>query len=103
MPLYEFEDVETGERVEVFAQMADATPIGEEREIYGRRMRRVLSDLQFAPRQTVSFKSISLPDNWPHARHHDSEGRPYFTNKHEVQESVKRSQDTPQDAMVYDP
>lgn len=43
--LYEFDDLDTGERVSVFFRVADAPSLGEVRTIGGRRLRRVPSAL----------------------------------------------------------
>ena len=103
MPLYEFQDVETGQCSEVYLPMAQAPEIGSETVISGRKLRRLVSHIEPAAKKTVEFRSVQLPNNWPYARRHDENGRPYFSSRREVEESVQRSKDTSADTMVYDP
>jgi hypothetical protein len=43
--------------------------------------------------QTGMHRSITLADNSPYAKHRDSKGRPYFTNKTDKADTIKRAAD----------
>lgn len=118
MPLYPFEDVETGARVEEFLSMSQAPEIGSVVEIDGRRLRRIVTavavgqgapsrssagkkrSLHMGPRHGGHFESHQLPRWDPRAPRHDTDGsltgvpgKCLFDNMNEVREACSKSED----------
>lgn len=94
MPLYDFEDVDTGEAAEVFYMIADRPDLGAVIQHEGRKLRRVLIPPHLAPVRDFEFVSNALPrenvrnPKWPC----DAKGRPRFRGKKDVAEYTARSE-----------
>ncbi|MDE0913889.1 MAG: hypothetical protein OSB57_01775 [Planctomycetota bacterium] len=94
MPEYTFEDVETGERVELFFTGDDpARPkFGEERVIAGRKLRRLVEGgVTVAVEPDLHFTAQQFEDWVPGAPRYDSVGRAQFASRKEVKDFVDRS------------
>ena len=103
MPEYPYEDVETGETVDLFRTMAEADSIGAVIEHEGRKLRRLASqgvgtiDAGFHP-----FTSISQARHDPDAPRHDAQGRPQFQSKREVQDFLAKKNARGGKELVWD-
>lgn len=101
--IYPFEDVETGERVELSMPMADAPSIGaviEHPDRPGRRLRRVLADHVVGVRGFKPFRSYALPRHLPGVKH-DAKGRAIFENRKQFVERMAQD-DLRKDGWTYD-
>lgn len=87
LPEYQFEDVETGDRVLAPFSMADAPSIGDIVSVAGRRLRRLFSDCQVNSDPVSGrypIKSSTLPRWLPgceHAQHGKERGKPIIQNR----------------------
>ena len=92
MPLYEFEDVETGEPVEEFFHMDDAPSIGVVISLDGRKLRRLVSRQQKPRTRSWEFVAWSLPENVQGVTSWADDGMggkvPAFSSRKEVQRFV---------------
>lgn len=98
MPCYCFVDEATGEPVEHYLPMAEAPRIGDVVEIEGRRLRRLVSPLQYDTEnlERWRFESISAPPWAPGAPSYNPEsGAPRFSSRAQVREFLARNQDGP--------
>ena len=59
----------------------------------GRRFDRVYTVARPVIDRTGERRSITLADNSPYAKHRDKNGRPYFANKTDKQDTIKRAAD----------
>lgn len=85
MPLYDFEDVETGEHVSIHQSMHDAVHFGEVVEIAGRKLRRLIQMGQ-PPivRAGVTHVSNSLPEWTPGAHSYEADGTPRIDGQRDI-------------------
>lgn len=89
MPHYDFEDVATGEAVELFFSMSDAPRVGEVVRRDGRRLRRVWSvNNPVLARREVSFKAWSLDPWTPGFDRYDTDGQPLVSGKRELRRGL---------------
>jgi hypothetical protein len=92
MPEYEFEDVETGEAVDLFFHMREAPEIGSVVTVAGQRLRRVPSREKIqAHVERTEFKCYSQPPWTPGADHYDEMGHPCFDKKRDAIEFGKKN------------
>lgn len=93
MPTYDFEDVKTGEPVELVMQMSEAPKWGEVIKHGKRRLRRVVNPPPEGHAQRdIYFKcwQVSGPEYGRGARYYDPEdGCPVFTSKREVKDFLR--------------
>ena len=96
MMRYEYEH--DGERVTIDLPMAEATPLGESREINGRMWKRVPSSPEICgggrrgSSRFPRFESHQLPRWWKHHKGAFSEhGKPRFTSREQVEDGVARA------------
>lgn len=88
MPIYEFEEVDTGERVELLMSVDDAVEPGAVVTIDGRRVRRLVVDFEgYVDNGGIS---TAVPKWDPLAPRHDKQGVPQFANKAEAKEYVRK-------------
>lgn len=86
---YEFEDVETGELVEVEMHPDKAVPFGETIRWGGRKLKRLVH----APAIKMGYSggsTVQVPRFHPDAPRHDAKGNPVFANARERSEFVDR-------------
>lgn len=91
-PIYEYE-AENGERMDVYAEMADAPRIGDQiTDHEGRVWTRVASNPQASVKADRHFVSNSLPGGYKYHRmaggKFDRRGRPLFDSQRQVEETV---------------
>lgn len=67
----------------------------------GKRMRRVPSSPLHSTQEETHFVSRALPKGYPYARDFDDRGRPRFSSKEDLRETVKRANDSG-DPLQYD-
>lgn len=92
MPVYDFEDVETGEHVEVLMSSKRAPAMGSVTVVGGRRLRRLVV-CPSGVKVDTSFTSVQ-PARWhPDAPHHDHQGRAIFPNKQAAREFARKHAD----------
>ena len=61
------------------------------------------SKLTIISRKDVNFASSQLPKNWKHHRgEFDSAGRPVFTNRRQIENSMARARDEEGITIEYD-
>ncbi len=102
--IYDFEDTKTGDLIGINYPMGKAPAIGRTVRYQGRVVRRVPS----APRvqdNTREFVSQSLPRWYKGAKRHTKDGKPIFTNKAQVADTVswaKHNDSTPDGDLIYD-
>lgn len=93
MPMYPFTCDETGETIDIFAEMREAPPIGATIEREGRTFRRIPTLPMEPVIPEYRFKSVQVEPWHPAAPYHDEEGQACFTKKEEVREFCKATQD----------
>jgi len=94
MPLYVFQDLESGETIELPFAMKTAPRIGEDYLHNGRMYRRIVAPSQVSAgvaRAThgYPYASRSLPPGTPGAKH-DAKGRPIITSRRHEREFAAR-------------
>jgi len=92
MPTYDFEDVKTGESVELVMAMSDAPRWGDVITHEGRELRRVVNPPpQSRVERDINFKCWQVSGEEARgARYYDPEdGCPVFTSKKEVREFLR--------------
>ena len=96
MPMYEFEDLATGESVELFFEMQAVPSIGDEITHDGRRLRRVFSrSVTATAKEFTPFRAVSQAHFHPDAPRHDKDGVPVFHSQREVNDFTARNNDDP--------
>ena len=104
MPLYEFENVETGERVEHFFEVKDAPEIGAQVAVGTALVRRLPPSARIQPIFDRHFSSSALPRWWPyHDRHDKKTGKCLFNSQREVDEALARANHHGECAIYDDP
>lgn len=89
--LYDFEDTETGETVELAMPMAEAVPIGETIERDGRTLRRVFSRVAGVHDRTFQpFESVQLAPGSIKTRRVGKDGQPIISSKRELHDLIAR-------------
>ncbi len=102
MPLYQFES-KHGNMIEEFFYMKDAPKIGSRIRRQGRVYSRVPNDYNCIAIADRNFVSKQLPLNYKHHRgEFDKSGRPVFTSKQDIIETVACSRDNDEGAGSYD-
>ena len=121
MPMYPFQDLETGVETELFYAMDDAPPIGGQVTRKGRKLRRLVCSVQMAPTPDRRHTSRSLPRNWGrekindpkglevdrdtgerfnwgkgYADRYDAVGRPQFDSQAEIDRAEARANNSPE-------
>ena len=88
MPIYSFNDTETGQTIERYYPLAEMPHIGDAIEEDGRKFVRIVDQPRIAVSKDHCFVSRSL-NRWdPAAPRHNEHGQPVFHTKKEVNEYV---------------
>lgn len=94
MPLYDFQDVTTGERVEIAFPMRDVPSIGEVVTHEGREVRRVPhSTVSMADRGFIPFASETLPTGTPGFKQ-TADGRCIVETKAQLDRHIAKHNDS---------
>jgi len=89
MPLYQYEDTETHELVELFEDADKTTSIGRTKRWKGRTLRRVLPRLQPPVMGEFEVTAWSQRPNTPGAQHYNEDGAPVLHGKKQVNEFLE--------------
>lgn len=95
--MYPFEDVATGEYVEIAYPIGKAPGIGKTAKRRGRVLRRLMSRPQVMVERDVRVVSHALPRWHPAAPDHDDYGRARFASRAEIREFCRAD-----NRFVYD-
>lgn len=101
--IYDFES-RSGKVIGVDFPIGTAPKIGEELQIGRRVYRRIPSRLRVQD-NTKEFVSNALPRWYAGAKRHTKDGKPIFTNKAQVADTVawaKHNDSTPDGDLIYD-
>lgn len=103
MPLYSFEEVKTGRKVEVFMHMSEAVPIGDEVTLAGNKLRRLPETSQHrAAKRNICFEDVQMAPWHPHASRYSEDGQAQFDSKKEVLEFTARCRDHGEEVFYDD-
>lgn len=86
MPQYEFEEVGTGRRFDVWFPGSEAPDFGVEMDVGGVRAVRIVSRPQVVKPKEYAHVAHGLPPNDPAAPRWDAEGQPVFHTKREIED-----------------
>ena len=104
MPRYEFIS-DDGETREEFYSVDDAPSIGDAVTIDGKKYRRAPVVPQGLVRESIGFKSYSLPPNYKYHADRggkfDTDGQPIFTSRKELGETLAAANDH-EEELFYD-